>query len=152
ILGPHTVGPTASVPEYEVLAQFGIVFLLFTIGLNFSLPQLQALRHQILGLGTGQVVLTTVLVTTVAWRAGMPLAAAFVFGAVFAQSSTTIIASVLAEQGESNTKHGRLGLAMSVFQDVTAVPFLVIIPVLGKTVAADHLAATLGWSLAKAVL
>ena len=151
ILGPYTIGPTVSVPEFVTLAEFGVVFLLFTIGLNFSLPQLQVLRHQVLGLGTGQVVFTTLLVGTIVWLAGLPVAAAFVFGAVFAQSSTSIIASLLAEQGEENTQHGRLGLAMSVFQDVTAVPFLVIIPVLGTAVAADVLAGTLGWALAKAV-
>lgn len=152
ILGPHTLGPTVSVPEFETLAEFGVVFLLFTIGLNFSLPQFQALRHQVLGLGTGQVVFTTLLVGSIVWLAGLPVVAAFVFGAVFAQSSTTIISSLLTERGEENTQHGRLGLAMSVFQDVTAVPFLVIIPVLGTSVAADVLAGTLGWALTKAVL
>lgn len=152
ILGPHTIGPSVSVPEFETLAEFGVVFLLFTIGLNFSLPQLQVLRHQVLGLGTGQVVFTTLLVGLIAWLAGSPIAAAFVFGAIFAQSSTTIMASLLTERGEENTQHGRLGLAMSVFQDVTAVPFLVIIPVLGTSVSVDALAGTLGWALAKGVL
>ncbi len=152
LLGPHTMGPTVSMPELAVLGEFGIVFLLFTIGLNFSLPQLHALRHQILGLGTGQVVFTTVLVTIVLWLLGLPAAVAFVFGAVFAQSSTTIIGSVLAEQGEENSRHGRLGLAMSVFQDVTAVPFLVVIPVLAVSVSPLVLAESLGWALAKAVM
>ncbi|WAK00371.1 cation:proton antiporter [Methylobacter sp. YRD-M1] len=152
ILGPHTAGPTVSVPEFETLAEFGVVFLLFTIGLNFSLPHLQALRHQVLGLGTGQVVFTTMLVGIIVWLAGLPVAAALVFGAVFAQSSTTIIASLLTERGEENTQHGRLGLAMSVFQDVTAVPFLVIIPALGASVAMDVLASALGWVITKAVL
>jgi monovalent cation:H+ antiporter-2, CPA2 family len=152
ILGPYTLGPIVQVPEFEILAEFGVVFLLFTIGLNFSLPQLQALRHQVLGLGTGQVMFTTMLVGVVVWLAGLPIAAAFVFGAVFAQSSTTIIASLLTEQGEENTQHGRLGLAMSVFQDVTAVPFLVIIPVLGVSVAADVLTGTLVWALVKAIV
>lgn len=151
ILGPHTIGPTVYVPEFETLAEFGVVFLLFTIGLNFSLPQLHALRHQVLGLGTGQVVFTTLAVGVAAWMAGLPAAAAFVIGAVFAQSSTTIIASILAEKGEENTQHGRLGLAMSVFQDVTAVPFLVIIPVLGISVAVEVVAGALGWALVKAV-
>lgn len=151
ILGPHTLGPTVSIPELETLAEFGIVFLMFTIGLNFSLPQLQALRQQVFGLGTGQVVFTTLLVGIVVWMSGLPVASAFVFGAVFAQSSTSIIASLLAEQGEDNTRHGRLGVAMSVFQDVTAVPFLVIIPVLGTSIAASVLASALGWALAKAV-
>jgi len=152
ILGPHTLGPTVALPEFDTLAEFGVVFLLFTIGLDYSLPQLKALRHQVVGLGTGQVALTTLLVGVITWLAGLPAAAAFVFGAVFSQSSTTIISSQLSEQGEGNTQHGRLGLAMSVFQDVTAVPFLVIIPALGTSVAAGVLAGTLGWALTKAVL
>ncbi|MBL0141981.1 MAG: cation:proton antiporter [Betaproteobacteria bacterium] len=152
MLGPHTIGPVVSMPELETLAEFGVVFLLFTIGLNFSLPQLHALRHQVLGLGTGQVVFTTLGVGAVVWLAGLPVAAAFVFGAAFAQSSTTIIASLLTEHGEEDTQHGRLGLAMSVFQDVTAVPFLVVIPVLGVAVTADVLGGRLGLALAKAVL
>ncbi|QIB65735.1 cation:proton antiporter [Kineobactrum salinum] len=151
IVGPHTLGPIVSIPELQTLAEFGVVFLLFTIGLNFSLPQLQVLRHHVFGLGTGQVVFTTLLVGIIVWLTGLSIAVAFVFGAVFAQSSTTIIASLLNERGEENTQHGRLGLAMSVFQDVTAVPFLVIIPVLGTSVAAGVLAETLGWALAKAV-
>lgn len=152
LLGPHTGGPIVNVPEFKTMAEFGVVFLLFTIGLNFSLPQLHALRHQVLGLGTGQVVLTTLVVGVVAWLAGLPAAAAFVIGAVFAQSSTTIIGSQLAEQMEENSPHGRLGLAMSVFQDVTAVPFLVVIPVLGMAVGVDLLAVELGWAVAKALL
>lgn len=152
ILGPHTIGPTVNVPEFKALAEFGVVFLLFTIGLNYSLPQLHALRHQVLGLGTAQVVFTTAVVGVLVWLAGVYASAAFVIGAVFAQSSSTIIGSQLAEQGEENSSHGRLGLAMSVFQDVTAVPFLVVIPVLGVAAGADVLAGALGWAIAKAVL
>jgi CPA2 family monovalent cation:H+ antiporter-2 len=151
ILGPHTLGLTVSLPELAVLAEFGVVFLLFTIGLNFSLPQLQTLRHQVLGLGTAQVVLTTLSVSTIVWLTGQPATVAFVFGAVFAQSSTIIIASLLKEQREESTQHGRLGIAMSVFQDVTAVPFLVIIPVLGVSFAPDALLGALSWALAKAI-
>lgn len=80
ILGPHTMGPTVNVPEFKALAEFGVVFLLFTIGLNFSLPQLHALRHQVLGLGIGQVALTTAVVAIAVWLAGLPVAAAFVGG------------------------------------------------------------------------
>jgi CPA2 family monovalent cation:H+ antiporter-2 len=152
ILGPHTIGPTVHVPEFQALAEFGVVFLLFTIGLNFSLPQLHALRHQVLGLGTAQVVLTTAAVAVVMWLAGLDAAAAFVIGAAFAQSSSTIIGSQLTEQGEDASPPGRLGLAMSVFQDVTAVPFLVVIPVLGMAVGADVLAGAVGWAIAKAVV
>ena len=151
ILGPHTIGPVVHVPEFKALAEFGVVFLLFTIGLNYSLPQLHSLRNQVLGLGTAQVVFTTVVVGVVVWLAGFPATVAFVIGAVFAQSSSTIIGSQLIEQGEENSPHGRLGLAMSVFQDVTAVPFLVIIPVLGMAVGVDVLAGALGWAVIKAL-
>lgn len=152
IVGPYTQGPTIDLPELKVLAEFGVVFLLFTIGLSYSLPQLHALRHQVLGLGTAQVVLTTICVAFILWLLGLSAPVAFVIGAVFAQSSSTIIASQLSEQGESNTAHGRLGLAISVFQDVTAVPFIVIIPVLGITVGADVLGAALGWAFIKAII
>jgi CPA2 family monovalent cation:H+ antiporter-2 len=152
ILSPHTIGPALDVPEIKGLAEFGVVFLLFTIGLNYSLPQLHALRGQVLGLGTAQVALGTAVVMGLAMLAGMPTAAAFVIGAVFAQSSSTIIGSQLTEQAEQNTPYGRLGLAVSVFQDVTAVPFLVIIPVLGMAVSADALAGILGLAMAKAAL
>lgn len=137
-----------NVVAIHVLAEFGIVFLLFAIGLNFSLPQIHALRHLVLGLGTAQVLLTTGVVGLAAWLLGLPPAAACVIGAVFAQSSTTIISKQLLEQDEAGSRHGRLALAMAVFQDVTAVPLVVVIPVLGT--AATALAAPLGWALLKA--
>lgn len=152
LLGPHTIGPVIDFSQIGVLAEFGIVFLLFTIGLNFSLPHLHSLRHQVFGLGTGQVALTTAVVGVAAWLMGLPAAAAFVVGAVFAQSSTTIIGKQLAEQSEESSRHGRLGLAMSVFQDVTAVPFVVVIPVLGVAASANMIAGELAWALAKAVV
>lgn len=151
ILGPHTAGPTVHVAEFRVLAEFGVVFLLFSIGLNYSLPQLHAMRHQILGLGTAQVALTTALVGVLLWLAGVPSVVAFVVGAVFAQSSSTLIGRQLTEQGEESTPHGRLALAISVFQDVTAVPFLILIPVLGSAAGMDRLGVELGWAMAKAV-
>ncbi|MBA3058328.1 MAG: cation:proton antiporter [Gammaproteobacteria bacterium] len=151
LLGPHTAGPVVDAPPLLALAEFGIVFLLFTIGLNFSLPQIHALRHMVLGLGTAQVALTTVAVSLIGWAAGLAPAAAFVVGAVFAQSSTTIISRQLAEQSEEHGRHARLGVAMSVFQDVTAVPFVVVIPVLA-TAGAVALGTALAWALAKAAL
>jgi CPA2 family monovalent cation:H+ antiporter-2 len=151
LLGPYTPGPVIEGHQLRLLAEYGIVFLLFTIGLNFSLPQIHALRHVVLGLGTAQVVLTTAVVGLAAWLAGLPPAAAFVVGAVFAQSSTAIIGRQLEEQREEQSRHGRLGLAMSVFQDVTAVPFVVVIPVLGLAADAQGLTASLGVALAKGV-
>lgn len=152
LLGPYTPGLVLEGASIRTIAELGIVFLLFTIGLNFSLPQIHALRHQVLGLGTAQVALSTLVVGLLAWFMGLSAAAAFVVGAVFAQSSTTIISKQLAEQGESDSRHGRLGTAMSVFQDVTAVPFVVVIPVLGTAVGASALASLLGLALVKALL
>jgi monovalent cation:H+ antiporter-2, CPA2 family len=149
-LGPYTAGPVIEARYIGIAAEFGIVFLLFTIGLNFSLPQLYALRHVVFALGTSQVVLTTAVVGFAAWLAGLSGPAAFVVGAVFAQSSTTIISKQLLEQGEEDSRHGRQALAMSVFQDVTAAPLVVIIPVLA--VGAQSLAAPIAWTLAQAAL
>lgn len=152
LVGPHAFGLVPDATHNRVLAEFGIVFLLFTIGLNFTLPQIMALRHLVFGLGTAQVALTTLVVSLLVWLVfGLPGGAAFVVGAVFAQSSTTIISKQLLEQGEEQSRHGRLGMAMSVFQDVTAVPFLVVIPVLGVA-ATGSIALPLGLALIKAVL
>jgi CPA2 family monovalent cation:H+ antiporter-2 len=152
VLGPYTPGPVIEGRQLQVLAEFGIVFLMFSIGLGYPLRQIRALQGQVFLLGTGQVVLTTLAIGAVAWMAGLPLAAAFVLGAVFAQSSTTVISRQLTEQGEDATPHGRLGTAMSVFQDITAVPFVVVIPALGLAAGADAIAASLGWAVARAVL
>ncbi len=151
LVGPHTTGLISNAETIRLVAEFGIVFLLFTIGLNFSLPQIHALRHLVFGLGTGQVLLTTLVVGAVAWAIGLPPVSAFVVGAAFAQSSTTVIGKQLAEQGEEESQHGRLGLAMSVFQDVTAVPLVVLIPVLAAA-GAQSLALPLAEALGKALL
>ena len=149
LLGSKTAGPVIPDDFIIVIAEFGIVFLLFSIGLTFSFSQIYELRHTVPVFGLAQVSLTTAVVSLLAWRAGLPPVAAFVVGAVCAQSSTTIISKQLLDQGESSARHGRLGIAMSVFQDITAVPFLVMIPVLG--VAHPHsIAAALGVALLKA--
>ena len=152
VLGPYTPGPVIEGHQLRLIAEFGIVFLLFAIGLNFSLPQIRALRNQVFVLGIGQVVLTTALVGLAAWFAGLPPAAAFVVGAVFAQSSTTVISRQLAEQGEEHSRHGRLGTAMSVFQDVTAVPFVIVIQALGMAAGTGAIGVTMMWAVVKALL
>ncbi len=151
ILGPYTPGPVLEGQQLRLIAEFGLVFLLFTIGLNYSLPQLQAMRSQVLLIGTGQVALTTAVIAVAAWWLGLPAAAAFVVGAAFAQSSTTVISRQLAEQGEDHSRHGRLAVAMTVFQDVTAVPLVVVIPALGIASGAESLATAIGWAIVKAM-
>ena len=152
ILGPYTPGPVLEGQQLRLIAEFGLVFLLFTIGLNYSLPQLQAMRAQVLLIGTGQVALTTAVIAVAAWWFGLPAAAAFVIGAAFAQSSTTVISRQLAEQGEDHSRHGRLAVAMTVFQDVTAVPLLVVIPALGVASGAGSLGPAIGWAIGWAIV
>jgi len=148
LLGSKTAGPVIPDDFILVIAEFGIVFLLFSIGLTFSLSQIYALRHTVLVFGLAQVSLTTAVLGLLAWTAGLPPVAAFVVGAVCAQSSTTIISKQLLDQGESSSRHGRLGIAMSVFQDITAVPFIVMIPVLGVA-DPQSIATALGFALLK---
>ncbi|HED38954.1 MAG TPA: potassium transporter [Chromatiales bacterium] len=129
------VGPYALnwIPESDgtlFLAEFGVVFLLFTIGLEFSLPQLLAMRREVLGLGGGQVAFTALVAGGVAWLFGMPLTAAFVIGGVLAMSSTAIVIKQLTEQLEVSSRHGRYSVGVLLFQDVAVIPFLIVIPVL----------------------
>jgi CPA2 family monovalent cation:H+ antiporter-2 len=93
-----------------------------------------------------------VLVVVTVFAVAGHTAAAFVVGAVFAQSSTTVISRQLAEQGEEHSRHGRLGTAMSVFQDVTAVPFVIVIPALGIAAATGSIGSTMMWAVVKALL
>jgi monovalent cation:H+ antiporter-2, CPA2 family len=151
VLGPHTIGPVVESDHIQAAGQFGLVFLMFTIGLGFSLRQVQALRYLVFGLGTAQVLLTLLLVALLCWLGGLSPPAAFVVGAVFAQSSSGIISKQLLEQGEDQARHGRLALAVLVFQDLTVAPLLVIVPVLAAATAGS-IAAPLSIALAKAAL
>lgn len=148
LVGPHGLKLIPDIEAVRLLAEFGVVFLLFTIGLEFSLPKVLAMRHMLLGMGSAQVLLTTAVVAAIAWLAGMPGAAAFAVGAVLAQSSTSIISKQLTEQNEINSRHGRLSLGISVFQDVTAVPFIIVIPALAAG-AADTISGPLALALIK---
>lgn len=149
------VGPYALnwIPESEgtrFLAEFGVVFLLFTIGLEFSLPQLVAMRREVLGLGGGQVALTALAAGVVAWLLGMPLTAAVVIGGVLAMSSTAIVIKQLTEQLEVSSRHGRLSVGVLLFQDVAVIPFLILIPVLASGSEAS-ITMELGTALLKGV-
>lgn len=150
VLSGYTIGPVVELSLIQKIAEFGVVFLLFTIGLSLSVPHVQAMRTRVLALGTAQVLLSIVVVGLLGWQMGLPPAIAFVFGAVFAQSSSAIIGRQLEEQGEDRTRHGRQGLAISVFQDITSIPLVVLIPVLAVASDLGLVSLALGWSLAKA--
>ncbi len=132
LAGPHALGWIPASDTLHLLAEIGVVFLLFMIGLEFSLAQFWSLRRAVVGLGGSQVVLTTALAALVAWWAGVPVEGALVLGGALALSSTAIVARQLVEQLEMRSRHGRLALAVLLFQDIAVVPFLVLIPLLGS--------------------
>ena len=129
-VGPYGFGWIANTDDTRFLAEFGVVFLLFTVGLEFSLPQLLAMRREVLGLGGAQVAINTLFGALAAWLLGMPAEAAFVIGGVLAMSSTAIVIKQLTEQLEVGSRHGRNSVGVLLFQDVAVLPFLLIIPVL----------------------
>ena len=147
-LGPHTFGLLPDTEASREFAEFGIVFLMFSIGLEFSLPQLYAMRKKVLGLGGAQVFLTLAVVMTVGKLAGLEWPAAFVIGAALAMSSTAIVSKILAERVDLNSRHGRLSIGVLLFQDIAVVPVLVLIPALG--LAGANLTDVLGMALLKA--
>lgn len=147
-LGPYGFGVIPENENTSLLAEFGVVFLMFTVGLEFSLPQMIAMRREVLLLGGSQVVGTTLVVMLLLWAFGLTLEGAFVIAGAIAMSSTAIVIKQLAEQLELNSRHGRLSVGILLFQDLAVVPFLVIIP----TLAAGNdggLGAELAWALVK---
>ncbi|MGH8281433.1 MAG: monovalent cation:proton antiporter-2 (CPA2) family protein, partial [Gammaproteobacteria bacterium] len=128
IVGPHGLGWIADTEDTRNLAEFGVVFLLFTLGLEFSLPRLIVMRKAVLVLGGLQVLLTTAGTALAAWLLGVTLPVAIVIGGAFAMSSTAIVVKQLAEQNELNLQHGRLTIAVLLFQDLAVIPFLILIP------------------------
>lgn len=147
-VGPHGLGLIGDSDTIRFLAEFGVVFLLFTVGLEFSLPQLIAMRREVLGLGGLQVVATTIVVVLAAAWLGASWGGALAIGGAVAMSSTAIVIRQLAEQLELNSRHGRLSVGILLFQDLAVVPFLIIIPTLA-TGTHETVTAELLWALVK---
>jgi len=161
ISGPHGLGWIGDVGDIHLIAEFGVVFLLFMLGLEFSLPRLIAMRRSVMGMGSAQVVATALVTGIVAWLMGFSPAAAFVLAGVLTVSSTAIVIKQLSEQLEINSRHGNNAIGVLLFQDLAVIPFLIIIPVLGSygtngndsASITTHIALTIGAGvLAAAVL
>lgn len=148
VLGPHTSGLLPDSEANREFAEFGIVFLMFSIGLEFSLPQLYAMRKKVLGLGGAQVFVTLAVVMGIAKLLGLDWPAAFVIASALAMSSTAIVSKILAERVDLNSRHGRLSIGVLLFQDIAVVPILVLIPALG--VAGTNLTDVLSLAMLKA--
>src|SRR3954451_1797885 len=125
-LGPHASGLFFESATTHLLAELGVVFLLFTLGLEFSWPRMVALRREVFGLGSLQVLGTTLAVAPIAHLFGLPWAQCIVLGGVVAMSSTVVIVQQLAERAELNRTHGRLAFSVVLFQDIAVVPFLAL--------------------------
>jgi len=130
LVGQHGLDWAHGQVNYEHFAELGIVFLLFTLGLEFSLPKLMAMRHLVVTVGSSQVGISLVLFTIIALFLGEEFSTAFVVGSILALSSTAIVIKQLSESGAMKRKSGQLSVAILLFQDVAVVPLLIIIPML----------------------
>ncbi|MFM7760620.1 MAG: cation:proton antiporter [Burkholderiaceae bacterium] len=157
LIGPHALGLASQSATTHTLAEFGVVFLMFSIGLEFSLPKLKAMRRNVFGLGTAQVGLTILIsMAGVALLAPllpqyfeMSLGAAFAIGGALSMSSTAIVLKLLTEKLELESEHGRRITAILLFQDLAVVPLLILIPALGHPGA--DIVEDLGMAALKAV-
>ena len=149
-IGPHALHwiPASTESSYAYLAEFGVVFLMFSIGLEFSLPKLFNMRRVVFGLGMGQVLLTVFAPTVAAWLLGFPWQLGIALGGVLAMSSTAIVIKLLAERMQLESAHGREIIGVLLFQDLAVVPLLILIPALAQP--AENLAPVLALALAKA--
>jgi K+:H+ antiporter len=132
VLGPHAAAIASNAQETQRLAEFGVVFLMFSIGLEFSLGKLRGMRRVVFGLGATQVASTLALALIAAHALGLSWQAGVALGAISAMSSTAIVSKLLAERGELDAAHGRQVIGVLLFQDLAVVPLLVLIPALAS--------------------
>ena len=147
-IGPHALGIIPDSEGTRYLAEFGVVFLMFSIGLEFSLPQLKAMRHIVLGFGSAQVIVTMAMVFVLAQLAGQSWQTSVIIGGVIAMSSTAIISKVLAEQTKLHSAHGKQIMGVLLFQDIAVIPLLVLVPALA--LSGEQLIVEVGFALLKA--
>ncbi|MFM2186876.1 MAG: hypothetical protein RIR43_1448 [Pseudomonadota bacterium] len=163
LIGPHALGLAADSTSVEYLAEFGVVFLMFVIGLEFNLPKLRSMRTLVFGLGMSQVLLTiggalignlmlAWLFHTFGQGWGLDWKGALVLGGAMAMSSTAIVVKLMAERLELESEHGRRVMGVLLFQDLAVVPLLVLVPALGSSAGADGLALSLVLALVKAAV
>ena len=126
VLGPHALGVVSDSGTTRLLAELGVAFLLFTLGLEFSLPRMLAMRREVFGLGALQVLATTALFAAIGQLLGIGWLTAIVLGGAISMSSTALLLQQLTERAEINRTHGRLAFAMLLFQDLAFVPFFAL--------------------------
>ncbi|GBF95422.1 K(+) efflux antiporter chloroplastic-like [Raphidocelis subcapitata] len=159
LVGPYALNIISDVHQVQHLAELGVVFLLFTIGLELSLERLQSMAKYVFGMGAAQTVLTLLGVASVAMAfAGLPGPSAIILGGALAMSTTAVAIQVLEDRGEMGSRHGRATFSVLLFQDLAVVVLLMLIPLLapdpvtGSSGGADKIAQALGIAAVKAVL
>jgi len=150
LLGPHGLAVITGQSIMQTIAELGIVFLMFSLGLEFSLPKLLAMRRLVLGVGVLQVLLTSLLFFAIGWWWGLSLAQSLVVAGTLALSSTAVVIKQLGEQKQLHTRRAQLGVSVLLFQDLAVVPLLVMIPILAQPeVQGSALAAEIAWATLK---
>lgn len=133
IAGPQLISLFAHPEEMHLLAEIGIVFLLFSLGLEFSLPKLLAMRSLVFGVGVGQMLITTAVFTAIPYLMGITISASIIIGGTLALSSTAIVIKQATEMGILNNRRTQLAISILLFQDLAVVPFLIAIPLLAAS-------------------
>jgi CPA2 family monovalent cation:H+ antiporter-2 len=150
IVGPDGFGLIRSTRQIETLAEIGIVLLLFTIGLEFSLARVLPVYRTIVWAGTLQILLTTLGVFAASLLSGTTLNEAVFNGFLVSLSSTAIVLKIYSDRREIDALQGRLATGILLFQDLCIVPMMLLIPVLGQATTVSP--ALIGWALMKAVV
>ena len=130
VIGPWGFKFIGDVESIFHFSEFGVVLLLFIIGLELQPSRLWTLRRSVFGLGGAQVALSTLALSSVAWALGVQFTAAVVAGFGLAMSSTAVVLQMLAERKELSARHGRASFAILLFQDMSVIPFMALIPLL----------------------
>jgi CPA2 family monovalent cation:H+ antiporter-2 len=147
LAGPHLLRLVKAVHEVEVLAEIGVILLLFTIGVEFSFANLLQIRQSVLVAGPIQVGATCLAGLALAWHFGRPAGEAVFAGFLLSLSSTAIVLKILQEQAEVDSPQGRTSLGMLIFQDIIIVPMMLLVPILSG--ATENLGAALLLMLGK---
>lgn len=150
LLGPHGAAALSEQANMQTIAELGIVFLMFSLGLEFSLPRLIAMRMLVVGVGGLQVLFTSLLFFWLGWWWGLSLPQALVVSGTLALSSTAVVIKQLGEQKQLHTRRAQLGVSVLLFQDLAVVPLLVMIPILARPeIQGSALLAEIAWATLK---
>ncbi len=136
--------------DLNILAEFGVVFLLFAIGLELTVERLMSMRWHVFGFGTAQVVITNIIISFIVWKFGQSIESALVIGGALALSSTALVLKVISEEQLHNTQVGRLAIANLLLQDFAVVPLLVLVPLLA--LKHNNMLLTLGIATSRAFI